>query len=368
MLSFSHLANKFKNTSRAEKALIVASTVFLVGFAAWAGYQFGYQKIIAPDTAKNPKGTQLTGKVEDPKIANPITGVLFPKEEADQIFTRVPLGVMIENSTVARPQRGLSKADIVYEALAEGDITRFLAVFLSQSSQIGPIRSAREYYFDWLTEYRGAYAHWGGNEYVRALAGRIFGKKDLDQFAIGGPTFYRIPPGSRSEHSGHSTTDRLWEVATKRGVNNKSSFESWKFKDDQPLNPPSHGIINIGLKGKYSVRWEFDAASNSYKRFNGGVAHMDREHNVQLSAKNVVVIFMQNLGYKQVTPGVSNRNFVTIGSGAAKIFRDGTLVDGSWKKDSREARTKLFDANGVEIELNRGQIWMEMLPVGTSVT
>lgn len=367
MKSLNYLKEKFNHLPAIKKVLVVGVFFTLLCFSVWAGYLVGVKKIDILDQAISPKGKLISGKPEETKIANPITGVLYPRKEAEVWRNRVPLAIMVENSTAARPQKGLSKADIVYEALAEGDITRFVAVFLSNSTQVGPVRSAREYYFDWAQEYQAAYAHWGGNEYVRSLASRTFGAKDLDQFAIGSAAFYRLPPGCRSEHCGFSHTDKLWEVTNKRSVNSAVTIESWKFKEDTPVNPVTHPTVNLGLKGLYAVRWDYDAATNTYKRVNGNVAHNDSEHNVQISVKNVVVAFQNYSGMKEVTPKVFNRSVETVGSGAAKIFRDGTLVEGSWKKISKEARTKFFDANGKEIEFNRGQIWMEMVPIGTTV-
>jgi hypothetical protein len=367
MKTLVYLKEKFARLPATKKAFVVGLFVLVLAVASWTGYLVGAEKFEFIDQAISPKGKLITGKPEEAKVQHPITGISYTKKEAESWQNRIPMTVMVENSTVARPQRGLSKADIVYEALAEGDITRFAVVFSTNSSQVGPVRSAREYYMDWALEYKAAYAHWGGNEFVRALASQTFGGKDLDQFAIGGAAFYRIPANSRSEHSGFSHTDKLWEVASKRNVNGAVSLESWKFKEDTPVNPPTHPTVNIGLKGAYSVRWDYDSTTNSYKRVNGGQPHMDSEHNVQISVKNVVVAFLNYSGLKQVTPGVFNRNVQTTGSGQAKIFRDGTVVEGSWKKDSRESRTRFFDATGAEIEFNRGQFWMEMIPVGTPV-
>jgi hypothetical protein len=366
MKALAYLREKFVSLPASKKALVTGLFVILIAFAALAGYLLGSNRDFL-DQAISPKGKVITGKPEEAKVTNPITGLQYPKKEAEAWQNRVPMAVMVENSTLARPQRGLSRADIVYEALAEGDITRFVAVFLTNSSQVGPVRSAREYYFDWALEYKAAYAHWGGNNYVRNLAVQVFGAKDLDQFGIGSAAFYRIPANSRSEHSGFSHTDKLWGVASSRNVNGSVSIESWKFKEDAPANPPTHAVVNIGLKGAYSVRWDYDSTTNSYKRVNGGQPHNDSEYNAQISVKNIVVCFLNYSGLKQVTPGVFNRDVSTIGTGAAKIFRDGTLIEGSWKKDSREARTKLFDASGKEIEFNRGQFWMEMIPNGTAV-
>jgi hypothetical protein len=276
---------------------------------------------------------------------------------------------MVENSTVARPQSGLSRADIVYEALAEGGITRFVAIFLSQSSQVGPVRSAREYYYDWILEYKVAYAHWGGNEYVRKLASQTFGTKDLDQFVVGAAAYYRLCDG---EHCGYTSTDKLWAVATQRGVNKPVQIDSWQFKDDAPVAKPSVSEITLGFQGDpgYVVVWKYDAVTNTYKRSNGGAPHIDKENGQQIAAKTVIVEYLTDLGYKQVTccPPVSNRVFQTVGSGKAKIFLDGVVLDATWKKDSSGSRTKFFDSTGKEIALNRGQIWMEMVPGGSAVS
>lgn len=367
MKSFAYLKDKFSRLPAQKKAILIGLFVVLLAFSVWAGYLLGVKRLNLLDKVVPPEGRVISGKPEETRIANPINGVFYSRKEAEVWRNRSSMAVMVENSTLARPQRGLSKADIVYEALAEGDITRFMAVFLVNSSQVGPVRSAREYYIDWALEYGAAYAHWGGNEYVRALAAQTFGKKDLDQFAVGSAAFYRIPANSRSEHSGFSNTDKLWEVLTSRGANSKSEITSWKFKEDKPVSPPTNPVINIGLKGAYSVRWDYDAASNSYKRFNGGQPHMDSEYSVQITVKSVAVAFLNYSGMKEVTPSVFNRAVQTVGSGPAKVFRDGTIVDGTWKKETREGRTKFFDNDGNEVEFNRGQIWMEMIPTGTPI-
>jgi hypothetical protein len=231
------------------------------------------------------------------------------------------------------------------------------------------VRSAREYYFDWILEYKAAYAHWGGNQYARNLASQLFGKKDLDQFVIGEPTYYRLCFG---EHCGYTSTDKLWEVASKKGINNFTSFDSWQFKEDTPLSKPTAGEITVSFQGDpgYVVVWRYDQATNTYKRFNGGMPHKDKENGQQIAVKTVIVEYLIDLGYKQVTccPPVSNRAFQTIGSGKAKVFFDGAVIDTTWKKDSRDGRTKFFDSLGKEISLNRGQIWMEMVQEGSAVS
>src|SRR4030066_1764105 len=145
------------------KILLVIFVLLLVGVWGVVGFLLSKKNTQAQEI-KSPVGTLITESV--PELAdypNPINGTLYTKREAKAWKDKVPLAIMVENSIVARPQSGLSKADIVYEALAEGGITRVAAVFLSQGSQIGPVRSARKYYYDWISEYKPIYAHWGGN-------------------------------------------------------------------------------------------------------------------------------------------------------------------------------------------------------------
>ncbi|OGY21850.1 MAG: hypothetical protein A2126_01555 [Candidatus Woykebacteria bacterium GWB1_45_5] len=348
------------------KILVGIFVLVLIGVWGVVGVSLGKKSTQAQE-AKSPFGTLITENV--PEIAdypNPINGTLYTKREASAWKDKVPLAIMVENSVVTRPQSGLSKADIVYEALAEGGITRFAAVFLSQSSQVGPVRSARKYYYDWILEYKPVFAHWGGNEGVRAAARQVFGAKDFDQFAIGGAAFYKTCYG---EHCGYTHTDKLWAVADQKGVNKPVSIESWQFKDDAAAKQPNASEVTIGFQGDrgYIVVWRYDPASNSYLRLNGGAAHTDKETGQQIRVKSVIVNSLQSLGYEIVT-GVANRNFKTIGENNVKIFQDGGVIEGVWKKSSQEARTHFFDSSGKEVALNRGQIWMEMVPAGSAVS
>ncbi|MCH7541458.1 DUF3048 domain-containing protein [Patescibacteria group bacterium] len=355
------------------KAKILGILLLVVYIFVWliTGFVAGKKSAQAADI-KSPIGSLINENIV-PALAdfsNPINGVWFTQAEAKKWKNKVPMAVMIENHVLARPHSGLYLADVVYEALAEGAVTRFMAVFLSQDSKndLGPVRSARAYYFDWAREYSAAYAYWGGNEFVRAQANKIFGKKNLDQFVIGSPTFFRRPPGG--VHQAYTTTTGLWGEANVRGVNKPVKIDSWLFKEDLPVKKAKAANITVGFDGNadYVVVWRYNAKVNAYNRFNAGVAHKDKVFNRQLSAKTIIVQHVKFEGYSEVTPGVSNRVFQTTGTGKVQIFRDGTAVTGTWRKKSKNARTKFFDKKGNEIPLNRGRIWVEIVPSGSSVT
>ncbi len=324
----------------------------------------------------------------EPKTENcPLNGSKHTKKAADYWNKRRPLAVMIENHTEARPQSGLSSADIVYEAVAEGGITRFMAVFYCNLSdvQVGPVRSARTYFLDWLGEYDALYAHVGGANTpgpADALSQIIkYEVKDLNQFSIGFPVFWRdyqrLGRSVATEHTMYSTTAKLWAVGAKRdwtatdsaGLRWDKNFVSWKFKDDKAGGTATNIKVDFwASQGGYDVNWVYDAASNSYRRKNGGGDHLDLNNKTQLAPKVVIVQLERESNANDGYPGNVHLLYKTTGSGKALIFQDGVAVEGQWNKVSRLSRTKYTDKNNKEIELNKGQIWIQTVPEGSKVS
>ena len=335
--------------------------------------------------------TASNALVEDPNAPRtescPLNGAMHTQKAKDFWVQRRPLAVMIENHQEARPQSGLSFADVVYEAVAEGGITRFMALYYCNLSdvQVGPVRSARTYYLDWLGEYDALYAHVGGANTpgpADALGQIIkYDVKDLNQFSIGFPVYWRdyqrLGHPVATEHTMYSTTQKLWEVGAKRGwtatdsagVKWDSKFIPWKFKDEKPGTTASN--INVTFwesQPNYTVEWSYDPTSNSYKRKNGGAAHMDLDNNTQLSSKVVIVQFEKESNANDGYPGNVHLLYGTTGSGKALIFQDGVVTEGKWMKASRLARTKYVDQNGKEIQFNKGQIWIQTVPERSKVS
>lgn len=342
-----------------------------------------------------PLPTDSTGKVvfdqNLPKTQEcPLNGAKYSTQQEAWWKQHRPLNVMIENHEDARPQSGLSSADVVYEAVAEGGITRFMAVFYCQDGgQVGPVRSARTYFMDFASEYGNSplYVHVGGanadgpanalgqiNDYGWA------GKNDINQFSVGFPTFWRdyerLGHTVATEHTMYSTTEKLWKVATDRGLTNvddkgvswDKGFIPWKFKDE--ANTSSRGTKAPSYdfwKGytAYAVKWIYDPASNTYKRTNGGAPHLDKDNNQQIAVKNVVVVFMKETNLNDEE---HHNLYGTKGSGKTVFFMDGQAITGTWTKDSRTARTVFKDANGKQIAFNRGEIWISVLPAGNDVS
>lgn len=378
-----------------EKIVSVLLVIFTYIIATGVSYALFSQKGFTQDATssnisasnKNDEGLMFDDNL--PKTeACPLNGEKYSKKQREWWEKHRSLGVMIENHQESRPQSGLSSADVIYEAVAEGGITRFLAIFYCRDTgNIGPVRSARTYFLDWISEYGDypLYAHVGGANTpgpANAL-GQIadYGwnlYNDLNQFNLSYPTFKRVEqPNGRdvaTEHTMFSSTEELWKVAQMRELTNvNKDGDSWDkdfikyvFKDDaqEAARPQSQAIHLEAWKGyaEYAVDWIYEATHNVYKRENGGKPNVDKNTNKQITAKNIVVLVMieshANDGYENNV----HLLYRTKGTGKAYIFMDGKQIVGTWRKDSRTSRTLIFDDNGAPIEFNRGTIWFEILP------
>ena len=324
----------------------------------------------------------------------PINGALYSKAQRQIWESRRPLGVMIENHTDSRPQSGLSSADIVYEAVAEGGITRFLAVFYCKdATPVGPVRSARIYFLQTLQEYGGnpLYAHVGGANApgpadalgeIASLGWDHY--NDLNQFGVPFPYYYRDYerlPNVATEHTMYASTSKLWEFAkNKRKLTNvdekgkawNADFVSWKFKDDQtPAPAGSTNKISFYFWQQFAdfnVEWNWDKLTQTYKRVNGGRPHLDKDTGGQITAKNVVIVLAKE--------SVANDNYEKgqhllygiTGQGDGYLFQNGKDAKVTWSKKTAKARMQFFDPSGQEVSFVRGQIWVEIVPQGNKIT
>jgi hypothetical protein len=347
------------------------------------------------DTKKTNEYGALEFDNSGPKTeACPLNGAMYSKQQRKWWEEHRPLGVMIENSLDARPQSGTTFADVIYEAIAEGGITRFLAVYYCQDAGIvGPVRSARTYFLDEISEYGSypLYAHVGGaNTPGPADAlGQIVDYgwntyNDLNQFSIGFPTFKRdegrLGRPVATEHTMYSTTTGLWAVGAKRGLTDKdkdgdawdTTFVPWSFKTDTATadRPESQKISMNFWTGQpaYNVVWTYDKASNSYLRSNGGKAHLDNNTKKQIQPKNVVILYMKESRANDGYEGNLHELFATKGTGEALVFQDGKEIKATWHKASREGRTELtVTSTGKDVQFNPGQVWVQIVPTYSDV-
>lgn len=278
-----------------------------------------------------------------------------------------PVGVMIENLMSVRPQAGLSQASIIYETLAEGGATRFLVIFTggSTASIVGPVRSARPYYLDWVYEYAALYAHAGGSP--EALGNiRDYNTNDLNALSRDAVYYWRDKSRGAPHNLFTSGEKLIYALRDKGLLEKESTTRMWLFKDDVPLVDRGEDQKFYKVKFSsytYEVEWKYIKEENLYLRYNADQVQVDVNNKQELKAKNVIVQIVppeEYLGEK----GRIGLN--THGEGKAFVLRDGVVIEGKWKKAERTDRTIFYDSNNQEIQFNRGQTWIEVLPEGRS--
>lgn len=340
--------------NRWQWGLLVAAIIFLLSASGFSIYWFiirdttppvTYTPIVEPEPAPEPttKASRMSGRQVDIATAD-----------------RPVYAVQIENSPDARPQSGLKEADIVSEAIAEGGITRFNAIFHdNQAANIGPIRSLRPYYIDWFLPYGAAIVHAGGSP--EALSDiRTLGIQDLDNTT----GYFRRVSNRYAPHNLYSTSAQLIDLFNVRSYSTPQ-FTGLPRKEPKPADTATASIINLRISSQlYNVVFNYDKASNSYLRSQADAPHVDAETGQQL-APNVVVVPIINRGIS--SNGVNNK-YDTVGSGEVFVFQDGTLTKGTWTKPDRRAQWQLTDAAGAPITLNPGQTWFSIVESADRVT
>jgi hypothetical protein len=318
--------------------------------------------------------------VKKPKgYVDPLNGVYVKHKSTLQ---RPPLAVMIENSLPARPQSGLNSADLVYEAQVEGDITRFMVVFLSHSpTNIGPIRSARLYYISWAQGLGAIYTHWGGNIYAleKLKAQNIPNINGITTPSSNNPcqgnyTFCRSST-RYAPHNAYGNTLNLWKLAKSYGFFSRLTLGSqetpYQFASSPKTSKLGANASSISIYFDpnvfpYSVKWVYNQATNNYIRYNGGALQYDANTNQPINAKNVVVLYMS--GYTKSYPGEGTTEAAapiwimkTVGSGNAYVFENGKEIKATWSKSSNNSRMMFKQLNGNPVTFGRGRIWFEIL-------
>lgn len=340
-----------KNLSRRQVvALGVALLIFLVGGGVLLRYISGQQPTVENSSVVETKPPEPT------TVASRMTG----NQVAPELNNLPVTGVMIENSPDARPQSGLTQADMVFEAIAEGGITRFLALYQeSQPEYLGPVRSARPYYLDFLVSFDAAIAHAGGS--AEALAQiRNEGIKDMDHGA-NGASFQRVS-NRYAPHNLYTSRASLLEIHNKRGYTT-SDYKSFPRKADSPTAVPTARTVDFAISSYlYNPHYDYDAATNSYKRSEGGKPHTDERSGVQISPKVVIALVMPHR-----YAGIYSVYQVT-GTGTAFVFQDGTMQQVTWEKANRKGQLMLKDASGAEVSLNAGQTWLSLVTDTSRVT
>jgi hypothetical protein len=311
-------------------------------------------------------------------VESPINGKKIDGKRYEEIKSRPPLAVIVQNSTEARPQVGINQADVVYETLAEGGITRWLAIYWSQDAEkIMSVRSLRKYFADITGDYKNVvlmhigYAEGATN--VNAMTSVNVNKiKDLGFRA---DSFFRDQVCQKTkaqEHCAYTSTSTLWNLAKASNWNaDINAMQRWKFKEDNSqvnANGADLAAFTTNFSslssGSYSVTWKYDPNEKNYKRYYlNGTAHSDST-GTQIFAD---VVIYQKINSFPANDEKHHQVQEVIGSGTGHVMQNGKVYDITWKKPDYSTRTKFFDATtGEEFVFNNGRIWNMLVAKGLS--
>lgn len=293
-------------------------------------------------------------------VAAPLSGRQISEEQAQ----KRPIAIVVENHPDARPQSGLNDADIVFETTAEGGITRFLAIYQSREpKQIGPVRSARNYFVEWADSYDALFAHVGGSVEAIALINQI-GIADLNQYAFG--SYYWRDKSRYAPHNVYTTLAKLRQAAEVRDYKtDDATVKAYQFKDDvdESARPEVHKF-KVSFNASFAPTYTYNPLTNSYDRSILGVKQLDANTKKVVSAKNVVVAFSKLT--TQIIRGTGYTMIDTTDSGVANLYIDGVKTVGKWSRTAGE-QIKFYGADGKAVQFNVGTTWIDFVAKGTLV-
>ena len=301
--------------------------------------------------------SNITPAVNQPLLTeiSPLTGL----PTSPETMTRRPWAVVVENFFTVRPQAGLGAADIVFESPTEGGITRLLAIYQSSLPKlVGPVRSARSYFNDWIRPFSPFYSHSGGSDRaLQQLRAGYGGIIDINEF-FHGAAYERIskftPP-----HNLFTTTERFSSYLTANKYELESAVPKLSFVDTLPPAPTITSITLPYLPEEYEVTYEYKPASGTYQRLVDGTTQLDATTNQVLTVKNVVVLFTD------IEP-IPNDPLLrvelrTLGTGEARVYTGGQVYSGTWRKTKPDSLIELVDNSGQILPLQPGNTWFSAM-------
>jgi len=271
--------------------------------------------------------------------------------------------VMMAGDLEAWPLSGISEADLVIEMpVVTGGITRYLAIFnCNEPQEIGSIRSARHDFIPLAMGFDAILAHWGGSHFaLDKLNNKIM--DNINALYLDGSVFYR-KPGLPKPHDGFTTIKRLKEYSQRIGYRMESEFSGYQFYEEE--NPSDkNGELSISYPSIFKVDYKYNAQTNSYLRVKGDKKDVDKLTGGQITAKNVVIMYAAS---RQIEGQYNDLDIE--GEGKAIVYQNGWEIEGKWKKDKSDMKSKLYFYNetGDEIKFVAGKIWIQVVEPGQEV-
>jgi len=360
--------------------IVVTVSVFAVVMSSISQFE-EVQYVAAPSPTPRPTPRPTPSPTPTPEptpdpmlgmVLSPLTGMPILEERE---FVR-PVAVVINNHSRALPQSGIAAANIIYEVLAEGNITRLVAIFHEyMPERVGPVRSTRDYFVDFALNSDAIFVHHGGSPsgYARL---RNLGIDNFDGMALEGTMFWRDPTrraqSGMFEHSSYTGGAELMAAMERRNT------RATRLEDDNiGFNFNEMGLsfeaLAMATGGEYRVANEFvvpfsvgyprtfryDETTETFFVYNVHGPHIDEDADVQIEVANVLV---QLVNLRTVPgDGEGRREVTTTGSGNGYLATLGGIVNVRWERDSLSTPTRWYFMNGSPLQLSPGKIWICVL-------
>lgn len=321
-----------------------------------------------PTPAITATPAQVAGSL--PEALNPLTGLAVPDPLA---LRRRPLAVKISNAPdTVRPQAGIGAADLVFEHYTEGRLTRFTAIFWTNTPpRVGSVRSARLIDLELPAMYGALLAYSGASEPIRRrIAALPFAPRAYEGVTVGEPLYYRDPT-LEPPHNLFVIPAQVWARASRDGVNDPpQGLDRMLFADAPPTGGSPARQVSIDY-GPDKVRWDYDPAIGRYRRSVDGQPHRDAISGEQVTAANVVLIYAHHQEDLSIVESEwqGHKDFsieIQIWTlGPAVLIRDGQRVNGYWMRWEEESMLSFWadeDARR-QLALKPGNTWFQVVPL-----
>ncbi|MBE5953525.1 MAG: DUF3048 domain-containing protein [Lachnospiraceae bacterium] len=309
------------------------------------------------DTIANPSSLSVITK--EGYVQSELTGEWID----ESLENHRPICIMINNIIDAMPQSGISQADITYEMMVEGGITRYLCVFKDYSNieKLGPVRSARPYYIRMAQNLGGIYTHYGWSNKAHEIIAHEYVANLNGVSGEGSIVFYRDT--SRYEpHNVYTNTEMLNAGIDYMGYGRTydGNYERTLYfnAEDTDLKGSSANKFTVAFSDYYTPWFEYDASSKTYKRFQYGEAQIDDQTGEQLAYKNVIIM---TANYYDIGDGLYDIEWSDGGEGY--FVSNGSYVPLTWKYEN--AKVRYYDEAGKPLKFNPGQSFVDVIPKST---
>lgn len=290
---------------------------------------------------------------------------------------RRPIAFMIDNNKNAQPQASLNSTYLVYEIIVEGGETRLMALFKgADCDEVGPIRSARHYFLDYVMENDAIYAHLGLSPQAQSQMpqfgiNNINGQSyDTGKARTKDSLYWRVKH-KKAPHNAYTNTESILKIAENKGYKTTSDKESvLNYVSDEVTLDMEDAIvannISIPYTTSHKVEYKFDAQTNRYIRYSKNKKMSDETTNEDVTTKNIIITFAENYTLND-GENKGRQDVITVGSLDGYYITNGKAIKIKCNKDSRDAQTTYVDLVGNEIEVNDGNTWINIVPIDANV-